>query len=562
MNVVLSRFQERFIPYSLLLTTISVVPWFTTEPINTIKLVFLTLPGIYSLALFFGNLKKICISDRNKTYLLVASILFIFNASLVTIISDTRWRLQFFGNLGRNTGLIFYLSIFFIFIFLLVFSNSNIEHLVIKYLHLSGFFSLLYSVIQYLNFDPINWNNPYGRLIGFQGNPNFQSSFLGLYSILLFHIILLNTYSWKMRLISSLLLIFSQCMIYLSQSIQGTFVFLFGSSFLIISYIRNSKFKALYYPSVIAFIAVTISSIFGLLQKGPLAFLYQPSVSFRGDYWRAGYKMFCDHLFFGNGFSSFGNYYMAYRDLKSLSGIDGRGVDTFSNSPHNIFIEIAVMGGVLLLIPYLFLVFSSFIYYFKSMQKNHNFDPNLCLFASLWFGYLLQSAISVQFVTLGFWGWAFLGIYLNLVIRSLKSKDNLDRERIFNKQSSPKNGSVRLKDTFSLLFIIPGLILAILPLRASISQYESYKSGSLDLIIASAYTEPLDADRMNAMAIVVAKNNRIPEALGILTRASQINPRNHDTWNLISRLTPANSKENIQAQKMFRTLNPLGVEIP
>jgi hypothetical protein len=297
-------------------------------------------------------------------------------------------------------------------------------------------------------------------------------------------------------------------------------------------------------------------TVFGLLQKGPLQFLYQPSVSFRGDYWRAGWNMFQDNLIFGLGHSSFGNYYMSYRDSKSLSGIGGRGVDTFSNSAHNVFVDIAASGGLMLLVPYSALILFSIYYLFKVTQDRLPKNDKIALFSALWFAYLLQSIISVQFATLAFWGWVFLGLFFRNAIDSMLPSFTTDGVK-----SKSINGTLPLKSSKNnsvamLLSAFVGIGIGILPLWAGIAQKSAYESQRLDRVISSAYVEILDADRMNQIGLLLAKNNQIPEALKILNKAKEVNPRNYDTWLLISKLSPPESTQSKEGYLRYIEINP------
>jgi O-antigen ligase len=358
---------------------------------------------------------RIALSDKSgKKSLLVVIFFFAIASALAFLQSEIGWRQQLFGNLGRNTGLIFYLSLLLILIYIVYFSDTTLEKTVQKILHICGIASVAYAMLQFFELDPIGWTNPYSNLIGFQGNPNFQSSFLGFYSILLIHNLLNPSETKLKKAYSGSFIILANFLIVVSDSIQGLFVFFTGASIVIAYAIIQFRIRFFFLTYCLSMAVSFILVILGLLQKGPFSFLYQPSVSYRGDYWRASWKMFEDNFLFGLGFSSFGDYYMSYRDTVSQSGIEGRGADTFSNSAHNVFLDIASSGGLLLLVPYCALIVLSVFYFIRSLRNKSLKSESISLFSALWFAYLLQSIISVQFVTLAFWGWVCLGLILNL----------------------------------------------------------------------------------------------------------------------------------------------------
>lgn len=550
------RLQKRFIPTLLFLVTVGVAPWFTLEPINAIKFFFLTLAGAMCFAVIFQNYRQIMIGSLGKRTLILLLIFFVSTNILVFFLSNTGWRQQLFGNLGRNTGLIFYLCLSFILIYVICFANINVEKAILQILQISGMASVAYGLLQFLGLDPIGWTNPYSPLIGFQGNPNFQSSFLGLYSILLLHNLFnLNEMKFK-KLSRVILLMFAIFLIVRSDSIQGLFVFATGGSIIFAYFIKYSKYRIIFFPYVLSMIVSFFLVVTGLLQKGPLNFLYQPSVSFRGDYWRAGWKMFQEHLFFGLGHSSFGDYYMSYRDITSLSGIGGRGSDTFSNSAHNVFVDIASSGGLLLLVPYCALIAISFYYFIKSLSKKSPKSESVSLFGALWLAYLLQSTISVQFVTLAFWGWVCLGLFLKSSVEWKQSAQTEATKNSSTLQISSLMPPTKINTFLTVPILLLGVLIGFLPLRAGMAQKSAYESRNLDSIISSAYVEVLDGDRLNQIALLLAKNNQIPQALEILNRAKEISPRNHDTWLLISKLNDPESEQSKAAYETFLKLNP------
>ena len=552
----LKKFQEQFIPATLLLVTLGVVPWLALEPINTVKFLFITVAGVMCLGLIVQNYSILLRAPGRKRILLAVIVTLISTNIFVFFFSNGGWRQQLFGNQGRNTGLIFYLSLALILIFVLYFSDDKLESAVLKIFNICGMISIAYSFIQYFEIDPINWKNPYSSLIGFQGNPNFQSSFLGLHAIFLLYGLIFGSESKLKKVFVSITLVLSIYIILVSDSIQGVFVFFTGGSLLFLYLIKFSKVRFLFLPYLISLIGGFVLTVFGLLQKGPLQFLYQPSVSFRGDYWRAGWKMFQDNLIFGLGHSSFGNYYMSYRDPKSLSGIGGRGIDTFSNSAHNVFVDIAVSGGLLSLAPYCALILFSIYYLFKLTQDRLPKNNKIALFSALWFAYLLQSIISVQFATLAFWGWVFLGLFIRNAIDSMLPSFSADGVQSKSIKGVPLLKNSKNNSVVMLLSAFMGIGIGILPLSAGIAQKSAYKSQRLDRVISSAYVEILDADRMNQTALLLAKNNQIAEALEILNKAKEVNPRNYDTWLLISKLSPPESTQSKEAYLRYIEINP------
>ena len=143
------KLQRRFISTLLFLVTVGVAPWFALEPINAIKFFFLTVAGAMCLAVIFQNYRQIMIGSFGKRILILLLIFFVSTNILVFSLSNIGWRQQLFGNLGRNTGLIFYLCLSFILIYVICFANVNVEKAILQILQISGMASIAYGLLQF-----------------------------------------------------------------------------------------------------------------------------------------------------------------------------------------------------------------------------------------------------------------------------------------------------------------------------------------------------------------------------------------------------------------------------
>ena len=161
-------FKPNIVTILLVLTTLAIAPWFALEPINAPKFWFMTAAGFFSIGAVMLRIKKL--RNENLPSRIFLGIICSFLLANLTIFatSEIGWRQQLFGYLGRNTGLIFYVSEIFICILVYLQSDSKFETSIIRALHFTGAFSLLYALAQSMSLDPINWKNPYSSIIGFQ----------------------------------------------------------------------------------------------------------------------------------------------------------------------------------------------------------------------------------------------------------------------------------------------------------------------------------------------------------------------------------------------------------
>ena len=93
-----------------------------------------------------------------------------------------------------------------------------------------------------------------------------------------------------------------------------------------------------------------------IFQIGPLKqYIYEKSISIRGYYWNAGIEMFRTNPVFGVGFDGYRDWYWRSRSLKAFYDL---GPQDFAENAHNVFIDLAAIGGLPLL-----LIYSSIIVY-------------------------------------------------------------------------------------------------------------------------------------------------------------------------------------------------------
>jgi O-antigen ligase len=133
----------------------------------------------------------------------------------------------------------------------------------------------------------------------------------------------------------------------LDKNLQATYFLGVGIFLTIWLWIKNKNFGIL---AIVAGLAIFVVSILGMLQLGPLErYLYKPSVSIRGYYWRAGVEMLRSHPFFGVGFDSYGLYFKEYREVKYPLTY---GFDITSSNAHNTFIQLFATAGIFVGIIY------------------------------------------------------------------------------------------------------------------------------------------------------------------------------------------------------------------
>jgi O-antigen ligase len=440
------KLANNWILFSGPLVTLAFSPNLTYEPFDNIKLTLLGICAGLALSEFISQTKTAGYS-RVKTQIYISAVLLI-GLIIPIAFSGSPFSQQIYGVAGRSLGFLHYLFLICIFLGASVSKNKLVVSQFLKSLVSIGIFESIYGLLQYFHLDPISWNNEGGWIFGTFGNPNFLSAFLGMSACASLFLLFLDLGPrWRLLNISNVLI--GILCISISTSIQGLVLVSIGIfSLLVVIAFKRSRFIGLAFTSFGA-IGGFVASL-GLLQIGPFAkFLYQESTAFRGDYWRAGLKMAQENLLTGVGLDSYGDYYRRYRDSVAA---DRRGLDIYSDSAHNLLIDLIANGGLLLLTAYLLfnLIILKSIYARLTSAASRSFED--FALAIVWFAFQVQTLISINVSSLAVWGWIVAGLLVskNINATSEVKSQSAGRNKIKTTKTSYKVTVVALPILFAL----------------------------------------------------------------------------------------------------------------
>jgi O-antigen ligase len=524
---------------ALAVTSLIITPSFSYDPIS--------IPKLSSLVIFSAGLLVILALNRSALFfksqknIVIIMLAFIIWSILSYLFSPNKTE-TFYGVTGRQTGLLTYISLVIIFLAAVVVGSNNLNLKVLNVLVYCGVISAIYGLIQYLGLEGISWINSYNVVIGFLGNPNFQSSFMGISATAAFALV-----NWKYKFKSGLYMSFiviAIYVIYLTQSRQGYLVLLTGSSIVGYFFLRSAKKLSrilnLYFLVTIIG-AITIIS--DMLQKSPWApFIYKPSITYRGDFWRAGWNMTLDNPLFGVGFDGYRDNYRLYKDINSaLRPIPDAVVD----SAHNVFLDISTAGGFPLLFIYTTFIFYTFRSIIKIMKRSKVNDLALTGLVSCWIAYLAQSLISMNNIGIAIWGWAFSGLIIGYEINT---RDNQTFE------STVKKRYPRILEVSG--FVIGAII--VFPQIIVDAQFRSaVDSKDYSKIYNNAKQWPQSVKRIVLISEDLRVAGFLVQSRELALEAIKLNPNNFEAWLALGRLSNSTPEELETAIKKLRELDPL-----
>jgi O-antigen ligase len=545
----------RLLGWTALLATLAVTPWASYDPINVPKLAVIAVGGFVAIGALLSNRRSFL--DRRYRLIQIFGLAFTLDLILVFLLSGTNPAQEFFGTFGRATGLVAYLSLCFLLLSAVIAASTQVLTRFVWVLLIAGGLSIGYGVIQVVGADPINWVNQYSPVIGFLGNPNFQSSFVGLSGVLAISMLMSQGLKLAARLRLLVYVVFALFVIKETDSQQGFLVFAGGAAIVGLIWIAKSKLKFLTIPSLITgaigFVVVTL----GTLNSGPLAsLLYKDSVTYRGDYWRAGWKMTLEHPFFGVGLDSFGDW---YRRARTIEATLRRGPEITSNAAHNVLIDFSADGGFPLVILYLFMMTLVILAALRLIKRSKGFDPIVAGLVAVWIAYHAQSIISLNQLGLAVWGWIISGLIIGYEINTREASTEVIQSSKKGKSPSKSIENQVAPKTLIGMFVglLVGLLVGLPPLIASSKFKSALESGDARVVQQAAYIWPLEPIRMGQVAAALQQNKLETEGLKIATEAVAKFPDEYGLWALLAGMPNATSEQKAQAAKEMKRLDPL-----
>lgn len=547
------------VAWGCLVVTLLVTDRLSTDPVNLSKQLALSAFAFSLLPFFAGKSDGPFIKSK---FLAITTGLFIFSMIISIFVSENALERGIYGAFARNTGLLTYFSLAILLLMVSNFSEETSFKKLIKFFWVSGFFNVMYSIVAALGYDFFTWSNPYNSVLGTFGNPNFIGAFMGIFATIVFVNLFANLTSLRLLSVNLIILALTFYVILLTNALQGILVAAFGFSFALYFYLRSverfSKFSTAFLGAVLSGVAL---AILGILQKGPLSgYLYKPSVTFRGEYWRTGINMWADNPLFGVGIDSYGQYYRTYR---SLSSTIAPGMETTTDAAHNVYIDILAGTGAFGFIAYLLLSVYILLCGLRFIKAFRRFDPIFYTLFLGWCAYQIQSIVSINQIGLAIWGWALGGAVVGYSRVAISKYENASDQKApsRNKSKGSSKFDGGLLDPTLLLkssacFVV-GLLVALPPFLkdANMRTFLTGK-GTPEELVELVKEWPRDSNRMSRTFVILTQNDRGLEAKELAAYATTIFPNDYSSWFALYQLAPLDSPERAAYKAKLHEIDP------
>jgi len=546
----------RVIGWTALVATLAITPWASYDPINVPKLAVIALGGFVTLAAVLANGKGLFVRSHRAVQVLVG--LFVLDLIVVLLIAGTNPYQEFFGTNGRATGFVAYVALAALLLGAAVVASSQFLNSFSRTLLIAGGLSIGYGFLQAVGADPIKWVNQYSPVIGFLGNPNFQSSFVGFSGVLAFAFILTQGLKLSLQLMYVAYLALSVFVIVKTDSQQGLLVLAGGIAIVGMIWVSNSKFKVATIPALVLSGIGAVFVALGSLNSGPLAsLLYKDSVTYRGDYWRAGWKMTVENPLFGVGLDSYGDW---YRRARTLEATLRRGPEVTSNAAHNVLLDFSSNGGFPLALIYLTLMVLVAISAIKLLKRSNGFNPAVAGLIAVWVAYQAQSIISLNQLGLAVWGWIISGLIIGYELNTRPDEKVKEIKPSIGKGRNVQKVVEEKVSARTLVSMVAGAVIGLLvgmpPLVASSQFKTAFQSNDAVKVEKAAALWPQEAMRYGQVALVLQANKLDVQAQRVVDAALLKFPDEFGLWSLAAKLSTATPEQIAEATAQMKRLDP------
>ena len=553
MNAQLNTQLERLLVVMLYGTTLLVLPYTVSDPINLPKMVVLVgITGALAGLLLFNA--KGLITKSHKAILIIST-LFILNLVIVLAKSGVAFSENLYGTAGRNTGVATYISFTLVALACVLIASEMFIRKVFASFLLIGIFLLIYSFFQFFGFEPFPYISIYeSNVFGTFGNPNFQSSFMGMLAVLAAVFTLKSSVRVAFRITSFILVVGFLLGVHLTGSIQGFFNFVLGFSFVVFFYLISTGRKILTRITGAILLLGTLSIVAAFLKVGPLAdFLYKGSMSARVYYWETAIRIALDHPFFGVGMDQYGDWLRMYRTSEQVA------TNLTADSAHNIYLDILSNGGFPLLLLFCLFTALAIISIVRVSRRRVPLSGNYLALVGLWFAYQAQSLISISQIGVAVWGWVFLGLLIGYEINTRDSDGKTAEKESISKTKNKKKINAPIHPKLivtSLAGLALGLAVALPPFISAQDYYNAFKTSDARVIKDAALLKPYNRNSFLQVVGVLSSNKFEKDALDVAKEAVIHFPNSFVMWKVLADMSAVGSQDQIEAIKRLHELDP------
>ncbi len=550
-NQWLTKWVSGFVLVLLAGSTLLVLPYSVTDPINLPKMFVLVITSGAILGLLVVS-KKFSL-QRGHRYFLLLNLGFVL-ALIAQLFTTTGLRSEtFYGIPGRNTGILTYLCFA-----ILAFASFLVADLFVikRVLSLTlclGIILSIYGIFQDFGKEPFPYMNIYeSNVFGTFGNPNFQSAFLGIVAVLVFSLLFISEMKWYSRALYTLTLTLCIIGIYQTNSIQGYFNFLFGSTVFVLLLAYSKKLLKTFISIGTLLMFGLVNVILSFIPVGPLGdLIYKGSMSARVYYWDTAIRIWSDFPLTGIGMDQYGDWLRVYRNTEEVQR------NITADSSHSVYLDILSGGGILLFVPFVLFTLFATRAIVRVMRRGRPLPMEFLILVGLWTAHQAQSLISIGHIGVAVWGWVFTGLIIGFEFKTREVLSNLEPKKVRSFKSYGENRKLSPQAVLGLFVgLICGCALVLPPMISANKYYNSFKTSDARVIKAASYLQPYNRNSFVQVATLLKASKFDQASIDVAMEGVKHFPNSFFLWRVLRDVTPVGSKEHLEARKRLHELDP------
>ena len=552
---VINRYIGMYVLVAVIAVTLLVTPFNSIDPVSLPKLSLLAVLSFMAIGLALSEVDFFK-AKKNRIVLLIIGF-FIAQLFIVLLIDSRDFSYRFYGTFGRNTGFLAYLSLTFLLIASLVSASKLLLKRYVIAIVGAGSLLALYGMLQSKGHDFYQFDLGIGtNVFGTFGNANFQSAFMGITAASSLTLVLFSKVKLHFKALFVLLTLLAIYNISLSSQ-QGYLNFVIGLSAASIIYLLKSRKPILGWIALGSTVLGVLILLLGILNVGPLSnLIYKSSLLARRFYWQSAANMMLDNPLFGVGMDGYGDAYFRSRTKEIAEYNPG----IYSDTAHNIPLDLGSNGGFPLLFAYLGIIIFVLISIVRIMKRKTEFDVVFTTIVAAWVAYQAQSLISINQLGLGVWGWSLSGLIIGYELNTRADAKEASTRTVHKvKTSSQKISVLAVVTTFIATGL--GIAAALPPYVAANKFYAALKSGDAEIIQPAAYLKPYDRARFTYVAQILQDNKLESRAITVLRDATKIYPDSIEVWRRWSSIPTATPADIAQAKAELKRLDPFNPDL-
>jgi hypothetical protein len=230
-----------------------------------------------------------------------------------------------------------------------------------------------------------------------------------------------------------------------------------------------------------------------------------------------------------------------------------------TNAAHNVFLDLSSNGGIVLLIPYLALIYLTLVSIKRILKFGQNSNCLILGVISAWFAFQAQALISINQIGLMIWGWVLTGALISYDRFSKTSEESNASNSKIMKSARKDLRNVISPSLIASIGAIFGLFIAAPAINADMTWQRANQSQNLvnfEAALKPTFMNPASSLKYAQAVDTLQRSNFVAIAHKYALIAVKFNPDFFDAWKQLYYLPTSSQMEKEEALTNMKRLDP------